>query len=234
MESSFKFKQFTVINGKSGLKVGTDGVLLGAATTVKGDEKRILDIGTGTGVIALMLAQRTADTRITGIDIEEEVTAGENFASSPWADRLEYVNISLGYYADSGPGLFDLIVSNPPYYDDSLLCPDHARSEARHTESLSYREVITFANDFLSEDGSVAVITPKSEEARLNRFAASFGFFPIRAISIRTTAAKAPLRLISEFSRHRSKTSTEVLTISDGDGYTSEYKELTKDFYLNF
>ena len=82
MESSFKFKQFTVINGKSGLKVGTDGVLLGAATTVNGDEKRILDIGTGTGVIALMLAQRTADTRITGIDIEEEVTAEETPAAN--------------------------------------------------------------------------------------------------------------------------------------------------------
>lgn len=247
MGSSFNFKRFSVRNEIAGLKVGTDGVLLGALAdmgrlSVSRDVQegsvsrrpRILDIGTGTGVIALMLAQRCPEAELTGIDIDEHSPAGENFRNSPWPDRLRFVGKSLAGYMDGDPGLFDAIVSNPPYYDNSLLCPDADRSAARHTDSLSYREVITFANDFLSGAGTVSLILPKSEEQRCTRFAASFGLYPYRIWSIRTTPLKSPSRIVADFSRTKERSERKELTIQDNDGYTAEYKELTKEFYLNF
>lgn len=236
MESSFKFKRFSVLNGEAGLKVGTDGVLLGAVAGLDFHPERILDIGTGTGVVALMLAQRTEDSAatITGIDISSKATAAVNFACSPWAERLEYINISLAYYMDSDPQAFDLIVSNPPYYDNSLECPDSDRNLARHIDEMSYREVITFSNDFLSEEGRLSLVLPRNEEPRLMRFAASFGFFPIRVTYIRTRDTKGPSRIVAEFSRTRTKMESVWLTMSDAEGYTDEYRQLTKDFYLNF
>lgn len=237
MESLFDFKRFSVLNGDSGLKVGTDGVLLGAVADVSRNPGSILDIGTGTGVVALMLAQRTegaAAPRITGIDISEKATAGDNFASSPWAARMEYVKTSLACYMDGSPSPFDMIVSNPPYYDNSLVCPDDERTAARHCGTLSYREVITFSHDFLTPEGILSLILPTKEETALNRFAASFGFFPCRTLYIRTVAPKSPSRMVCEFSRMRGRVGKEWLTISDGNEYTDEYKELTKDFYLKF
>lgn len=247
MGSSFNFKQFSLRNEIAGLKVGTDGVLLGALADIgrmsvspeisegsTGRKPRILDIGTGTGVIALMLAQRCPEAELTGIDIDVHSPAEENFRNSPWPDRLRFVGKSLAGYMDGNPGLFDAIVSNPPYYDNSLLCPDAGRSVARHTESLSYREVITFANDFLTAEGTVSLILPKSEEQRCTRFAASFGLYPYRIWSVKTTPAKSPSRLVVDFSRTKARPERKELTIQDSNGYTAEYKELTKDFYLNF
>ena len=135
---------------------------------------------------------------------------------------------------DGDPDQFDAIVSNPPYYDNSLLCPDTDRSAARHTGSLSYREVITFANDFLSGGGTVSLILPKSEEQRCTRFAASFGLYPYRIWSIKTTPLKSPSRIVVDFSRTKARPDRRELTIQDSNGFTDEYKELTKDFYLNF
>lgn len=250
MDSLFKFKRFSVENSGVGLKVGTDGVLLGALTGIdglcedaslhscgavaEGCGLRILDIGTGTGIIALMLAQRAPLARITGIDIDCGSPAGRNFANSPWNARLTFVGKSLADFMDSAPDPFDMIVSNPPYYDNSLVCPDDRRSAARHTDSLSYREVITFSNDFLSPGGIVSLILPRDEEQRLNRFASSFGFFPKILWRIRTTASKSPSRIIAEFSRTRTRPEIKELTILDDGGYTEEYKQLTKEFYLDF
>lgn len=246
MDSSFRFKQFSVRNGRSGLKLGTDAVLLGAYAAIPAPADgalKILDIGTGTGIIALMLAQRTVEAyadlredalKITGIDIDPLAEAGENFAASPWAECMEYRNVSLAAYMDSDPGSFDLIVSNPPYYDNSLQCPDPQRSAARHTDSLSYREVITFANDFLAPGGTLALVLPKAEEVRLCRFASSFGLFPSRILSVRTVERKTPARIVAEFSFVRKRPVNEALTILADGGYTDEYKALTKEFYLNF
>lgn len=248
MDSSFRFKRFSVRNELSGLKVGTDAVLLGACVGLPSHlsgQTRILDIGTGTGIIALMMAQRMEDAnlsqpshepgvKIIGIDIDNLAEAGENFTASPWADVLEYRNVSLASFMDDGPEKFDLIVSNPPYYDNSLQCPESRRSAARHTDSLSYREVITFANDFLTPDSTLALVLPKAEEARLRRFASSFGLFPSRIINVRTVERKPPARIVAEFSFVRAKTLTENLTIMEAGDYTPEYKKLTGDFYLIF
>lgn len=291
MEDIFHFRKFSVLNGESGQKVGTDGVLLGAAADlsflqenvpdigdnvsqpflhggmpdngVTGEEAgrrrnpaRILDIGTGTGLIALMLAQRLEQAQrmaeITAIEIDTEAAgrARRNFEASPWSSMLQCLPISLESYADSlycDPGIdvesasgapqaagrFELIVSNPPFYDNYLQSPDSARATARSTGSLSYREIITFASDFLAPEGRLALILPKDEQQRLVRFAASFGLFPQSILSIRTTAAKTPKRIIAEFSRTKGKTADRTLTMQEADGsFTEEYLALTADFYL--
>jgi len=260
MDDVFHFKRFDVFNSSSALKVGTDAVLLGAATVLGGKEKRILDIGTGTGVIALMLAQRTeyaarcdeagctvvAEPQIIGIDIDSSAVteASRSFEASPWNERLCAQHCALSEFADrlyhpDAPAeheLFDLIVSNPPYYDDSLPAPDKRRNEARHTGSLSYREVISFAGDYLAPQGRLALILPFDVQRPLLRFASSFGLFPQRLISVRTTTNKAPCRLIAQFTRNRviPVPANQMLTIRHEGGYTDEYIELTKDFYLYF
>ena len=253
-ESVFRFKHFNLSNSRSAQKIGTDGVLLGACTSIAdGRPLRILDIGTGTGIVALMLAQRCFGiegrgctgsmlSEIIGIDISADAAAeaSDNFAASPWAAAMEAKHLSLCDFADKlnfgGQDIpedlhFDLIVCNPPYFDESLQAPDPKRNAARHTESLSYREAITFAGDALKDDGHLSIILPKTEEKGLMRFAASFGLFPTRIVNIHTTASKPPKRVIGEFSRHKGSIVNESLTIQcDGD-YSPQYKELTKDFH---
>lgn len=257
MSNSFKFKQFTIANKNSGLKVGTDGVLLGASVSLK-PARRVLDIGTGTGVVALMLAQRyaaamdegsvsTSVPSITGIELDREAAAeaAGNFSVSPWACSLECINCSLEEFSMAAVPFkeeerFDLIVCNPPYYEsagEKLMnsgCRDGQRAAARHTDSLSFREVVSFSGDALSDDGQFAVILPKEEENALVRFASSFGFFPFRIVNVRTTDTKSPKRIIAEFSRKKNTVAKEELTIMSNGDYTQQYRELTKDFYLNF
>lgn len=249
MDSSFRFKRFSVRNPSGvGQKVGTDGVLLGAGVSIESKENaRVLDIGTGTGVVALMIAQRMADLSltpvITALEIDEEAAriAALNFADSPWADCLKCLHQSLEEYSmdqawEGNPLRFDLIVSNPPFFDSSLPAPDAARNTARHTDSLSYREIISFAHDFLAPGGRIALILPKDEEKRLRRFASSFGFKMTRLVNIHTTAAKPPKRMIAEFgfAAEVAREDVEELTLDSGDGHRSaEYSALTAEFYLD-
>ena len=172
--SIFRFKKFEVRNEKSAMKVNTDGVLLGAACPVRPDMKNVLDIGTGTGTIALMLAQRISaltqttdssiDLNIIGIDIDEDAAAeaGANFAASAWAGSLEARRQALAELSDDRA--FDLIVSNSPYYDSSLTNPDAKKTAARHTDEtgLSFREVLEFAGKHLAQEGIVHGITGRS------------------------------------------------------------------------
>lgn len=237
--SVFHFKKFDIVNERSAMKVNTDGVLLGARVELCSGWREVLDIGTGTGTIALMAAQRLSglgltDFRITGIDIDEPSAseAGANFAASPWAERLEALNCPLEQFRKSDTRKFDLILSNPPYFDDSLNNPDGRKNEARHSVSLSYREILSFAQEALSEDGRVALVLPAEEEQRLLREGRSLSLFPRRITSVRTTTRKAPKRIIVEFGRGRCECEKSVLTIQSEGGYTEEYLSLTRDFYL--
>ena len=240
MASEFRFKHFSVINDKSAQKVGTDGVLLGSLATIAGNETRILDIGTGTGLVALMLAQRTGvNCHIDALEIDETSAAEAkvNFSRSAWEDRLNVIPLSLQDFSanESYPGnplKYSLIVSNPPYYDNSLKAPDARRAAARSTDSLSYREVISFAHDFLDGEGRVVLVLPKQDEKQLSRFAASFGFFPVRVVNVRTTASKMPLRMVVELSRRKATVRTEELILMENGSYTEQYRNLTSDFYL--
>ncbi len=151
--SVFRFKQFSVKNEKSAMKVGTDGVLLGSVMTITGFENRMLDVGTGTGLIALMAAQRNTQAEITAIDIDEASAreAAYNFAKSPFSERLTALCTPLSHFSPENS--FDLIFSNPPYYDTSLLNPKPRQAAARHTETLSYKDLCAFAAEYLTRAG---------------------------------------------------------------------------------
>lgn len=234
------------------MKVNTDGVLLGAVVPVCGADCRVLDIGTGTGVIALMLAQRlTADTeqasqvrplRILGIDIDPDAAAEavENFASSDWAEALTSEEISLEKLeirlAGTASEAFDIIVSNPPYYDSSLTNPDGKKAVARHTDlpqgSLSYREVMEFAARHLSATGRFSVVLPSDQEFAALRYARMCGLHLSHLLRVRTVERKQPKRFIATFVTAPCECRTQMLTIMEKGKYTDEYISLVKDFYL--
>lgn len=237
MANSFRFKRFEVRNEDSPLKVGTDAVLLGAAMTVLDRDEKLLDIGTGTGVIALMAAQRLSELRddfmIDAIEIDgpSAQEAGLNFDSSPWKDHLTIHNADLKDFVPRYG--YDLVFSNPPFYDDSLLNPDGRESRARHTLSLSYRDICGFCCTSLNEGGRLSIILPADKETALVRTAASFGLFPFRIIRIRTSEGKPARRLIAEFSWSRVPPAFEELVLQKGAERTDAYRGLTKDFYLD-
>lgn len=254
----FRFKKFEVVNERSAMKVNTDGVLLGAAMTILPSDRTMLDVGTGTGTIALMAAQRLSSAilnsssailnsssvilnevknpRIDAIDIDEASAseASANFINSPWNSILKAHHLPLEEFAASAETVYDLIFSNPPYFEDSLTAPDERKSTARHTsDGLSYRDIFEFAKDRLSENGRVSLVLPADQEAALTRYARMCGLYLSRILRVRTVPRKAPSRIIAEFSRTRcAELSEELLTIQDEGKYTQEYLSLTGDFYL--
>ena len=252
--SIFRFKKFDVINERSAMKVNTDGVLLGALMTILPSDRRILDIGTGTGTIALMAAQRLTDmvcgsfaVAIHAIDIDEPsaIEAAENFRNSPWSGILYARHASLDEFAAGirdeipssdgrGGGLFDLICSNPPYFDNALQAPEQRRNAARHTSTgLSFREILDFASDRLASEGRVAMVLPADTEHELERHARMNGLHLYKMTRIRTVPRKKPKLIVAEFSRHRKDAPQDtILTIQNEGQYTQEYLSLTKDFYL--
>ena len=254
----FRFKKFEVVNERSAMKVNTDGVLLGAAMTISPSDRTMLDVGTGTGTIALMAAQRLSSAilnsssvilnsssvilnevknpRIDAIDIDEASAseASANFINSPWNSILKAHHLSLEEFAASAETVYDLIFSNPPYFEDSLTAPDERKSTARHTsDGLSYRDIFEFAKDRLSENGRVSLVLPADQEAALTRYARMCGLYLFRILRVRTVPRKAPSRSIAEFSITRcAELSEELLTIQDEGKYTQEYLSRTGDFYL--
>lgn len=246
--SIFHFKRFSVVNERSAMKVNTDGVLLGAAMTILPTDRRLLDVGTGTGTIALMAAQRVQgeipdqvrdEVMIDAIDIDEPsaTEAAANFSNSPWQAMLHAHNMSLDRFAadvERAEVKYDLIFSNPPYFEDSMPAPDERKSTARHTsEGLSYRDIFEFAKDRLTEEGRVSLVLPSDQEAAVCRYARMCSLHLFRILRIRTVPRKAPSRVILEFSRLRKATPEDaVMTIQNEGQYTQEYLSLTKDFYL--
>ena len=236
MAGSFRFKQFTVANERSAMKVGTDGVLLGAWVKMRDDDLEILDVGTGTGVIALMLAQRSvlAGSRISAIDIDPiSVEEAElNFRNSPWRERLK---ARCQDFRKMESERFDLIVSNPPYFVNSLKAPEQRRSIARHTDSLSYDELVGSAVRNLAPGGRLAVILPVQESDSFIGEAIRRGLTITRKTFVRTTENHPPKRILLEASSGECSVEEEtVLTIEDSTGFTTPYKDLTRDFYLKF
>lgn len=217
------------------MKVNTDGVLLGASVTLTPEDSRVLDIGTGTGTIALMIAQRLsdlgADCRIEGIDIDgpSAQEAEENFAASPWGGMLKASHRPL---EEEAGGEWDCIVSNPPYFENSLKAPSERRSMARHDCTLTYREIIDFAAERLKERGRLSLVLPAAVENEMLRYAGGASLHPFRLVRISTTARKAPARIIVELSRKRGDILEEKLVLQEGPARTEQYSELTKDFYL--
>ena len=229
----FRFKQFAVEQDDVAMKVGTDGVLLGAWAACDG-AKRILDIGTGTGLIALMLAQRNTEAQIQAVEIDETATqrARSNFDLSPWAERLEVENCAVQEFGADEK--FDLIISNPPYFVDSLLPPDAKRSTARHTHDLSFEELDKAVCRLLADEGRFALILPIME---FEKYLTITQLHLARRCDVYPKVGAAIKRVMAEFALHATaEVKHETITIEQdkrGD-YTDEYRALTKDFYLKF
>ena len=231
-EKVFRFKQFSVVNDRTAMKVGTDGVLLGAWCPVDG-ARRVLDVGTGCGVIALMVAQRNPSALIDAIDIDHNAIeeAALNFECSSWSDRLKALEIDFNDLPDSSR--YDLLVSNPPYFTNGVLPTGDARTTARHTGSLSYRQLIEGATRLMTDDGKLALITPTDAEQDIIE-ASAFASLPIRQVTrvfpVDGNAAKRTLWILS----HRDLAYHEdTLTIAHAVGsFTNEYIALTSPFYL--
>lgn len=231
-EKTFRFKRFAVVNDRSAMKVGTDGVLLGAWCPLD-SARRVLDVGTGCGVIALMIAQRNAQAVIDAIDIDQAAIeeAALNFANSPWGDRL---TANLADFNDwSGCNRYDLIVSNPPYFNDSLLPPDASRTLARHTQSLTYRQLVDGAAKLLTEEGTLCMISPTDTEAEIIE-AATFASLPVSQLTrVIPVEGNEPKRTLWQMARRSIPYHEDTLTIAHSDGtFTQEYISLTKAFYL--
>lgn len=228
----FTFKQFTVYHDRCAMKVGTDGVLLGAWTDVS-NARRILDIGTGTGLIALMVAQRTTNVQITAIDIDAEAVnqARENVSSSPWKNRVGVMLQDVcTYTSDTG---FDTIVSNPPYFIDSLKCPDSQRTTARHTDTLDAYRLLEKVADLLTPDGRFSLILPTDQTDELLRIAETQGLYPSRWTQVITRPGLPPKRSLVEFRKtHQNYSVKELVVELDRHVYSEDYIALTKEFYL--
>lgn len=195
-DGAFRFKRFTIRQDRCPMKVGTDGVLLGAWTGLRTTDRRMLDIGTGTGLIALMLAQRAPGARITGIDIDDVSQARENAAASPWGDRLYFEQTPVQTFRPAER--YDLIVSNPPFYVDSLTCPDAGRTAARHTVHLSYEELVDSVVRLLAPGGRFAVVLPTPESEHF-RHLASARLLLTHLTRVRTTPRRSVRRVLMEF-----------------------------------
>ena len=236
--TQFNFKQFSVQQNLCSMKVGTDGVLLGAWTNTY-NTSRILDIGTGTGLIALMLAQRS-DAIITAVDAEENACeqATINFNSSPWKDRLTIVHSKIQDLC--GDEKFDLVVSNPPYFSGYYSSDDLSRDIARSADILlSYEDLIASAKRLLKEDGRLSLILPADQQERIIAIASQFGLALSRLTFVKTKNTKEAKRILIEFVNDLSDTEViegELIIQLDDNGrvYTKEYINLTKDFYLAF
>lgn len=232
----FQFKKFTVWHDQCAMKVGTDGVLLGAWVAVDG-AKRLLDIGTGTGLVALMLAQRSSpEARITAIEIDPHAAdqANENVSRSPWAHRIDVKRQDIKSYVAAEK--YDTIVSNPPYYKNALRCPDEQRSAARHDECLTYEQLLQAVSMLLEAKGEFTVVIPMDVAEEFQAAAARYALCPIRLLRIATKPGASPKRILITFafeSAHLgSLEEKELLVEKSRHCYSSEYIALTRDFYL--
>lgn len=257
----FQFKQFSVEDKGCAMKVGTDGVLLGAWAGAERQKEilqttsiNILDIGTGSGLIALMLAQRFPNASITAIDIDSSAAsqAEQNFLVSPWAERLHCKHCSLSdlYYpkniSNTTPTSFDLIVSNPPYFENSLKTPSLTRTTARHTDTLSYEQLIEISNNLLSPNGILSLILPAWEEKHILQLAKQNSLFLNRICYIHGVEHKPAKRIMLELMHDKFSNTTTMpplavnntikqtyLVLQDKAGKRSmQYSMLTQDFYL--
>ena len=235
-QTVFHFKHFTIHQDRCAMKVGTDGVLLGAWTDPS-DVENILDIGTGTGLIALMLAQKSS-AKIAAIDIDENSCsqADENIAASKWSDRICVHHRSLQSYILICPVKFDLIVSNPPYFIDAYQAHDHSRNLARQADAaLSFDELILGVKALLKEDGKFCVILPSKEGIYFKTKAAIAGLYCNIITHVKTKSDKQEKRLIMQFQfKKEMLVEGELIIHEDNLQFTEDYRQLTKDFYPAF
>jgi tRNA1Val (adenine37-N6)-methyltransferase len=235
MSKPFKFKQFEVQQNKCAMKIGTDAVLLGAWASLEKQPFSVLDIGSGTGILSLMLAQRSHAELIDAIEIDADAyeQCVDNFEASLWGDRLFCYHTSLEEFADEIEDRYDLVISNPPFYAEDYKTEDLQRDLARFTDAMPFEHLIECAAKLLSEEGTFCVIIPFKEETHFIELAASFNLFPKRILRVKGNSTSEFKRSLVEFSFRESAIKMDELTIETSrHQYTKDYMNLTKDFYL--
>jgi tRNA1Val (adenine37-N6)-methyltransferase len=232
----FSFKQFSIQQDRCAMKIGTDGVLLGAWVPINHNPCSILDIGTGTGVIALMLAQRTNAEQIDALEIDEQAyeQAMDNFENSSWSDRLFCFHAGLDEFVEEPEDEYDLIVSNPPFYTDDYKSGTEQRDLARFADALPFEDLIEAAALLLSQNGIFSVIIPFKEEEKFLALANEFELYPFKITRVKGTPTTEIKRSLLAFSRNKNidYPIDELIIETARHIYTAEYIELTKDFYL--
>jgi len=232
----FKFKQFTIYQDNCAMKVGTDGVLLGSWADCE-NAKSILDIGTGTGLIALMLAQRS-NSEIDAVEIDDLacMQAKENIAKTDWKDSIQIINTPFQNFSKSIDKKYDLIVSNPPYFQNSLFAPDKKRTDARHNSNLQLDELLSGALELLADNGALSVILPYLEGNFFILKASELGLYCTRQTNVLPRPNKEPKRLLLEFMKIKKPLVEQeiIIELNKRHEYSDAYKNLTKDFYLAF
>ena len=232
-EKTFRFKKFEVLNDKTAMKVGTDGVLLGAWCDVSG-AKRVLDVGTGCGLIALMVAQRNADSTVLGIDIDADAVAEAeyNFKQSVWHDRLQ-ASVQDFLTMSQETGAFDLIVSNPPFFTSGVKPADEARMNSRHVDALPIGKLIDNAAKLLAANGKLALIYPADNDGMVEECVEFSPLSISRKVHVSTIAGVAPKRTLWELVQGKTKLMQSTLVIEkEPRVFSEEYVKLAKDFYL--
>jgi tRNA1Val (adenine37-N6)-methyltransferase len=234
--SKFQFKQFSLEQDRCAMKIGTDGVLLGAWAPIENHPFSILDIGAGTGVIALMLAQRTNSEQIDALEIDEEAyeQSVDNFENSPWSDRLFCFHAGLDEFIEEPEDEYDLIVSNPPFYTDDFKSATEQRDLARFADAMPFEDLVEAADLLLSENGVFAVIIPFKEEEKFLARAKEYELYPLKITRVKGTPITEIKRSLMAFSRYEKIDFPidELIIETSRHQYTPEYIELTKDFYL--
>lgn len=232
----FSFKQFSLEQDQCAMKIGTDGVLLGAWAPIENNPYNILDIGTGTGIIALMLAQRSSATQIDALEIDENAyeQATDNFENSPWNDRLFCFHAALDEFVEEPEDDYDLIVSNPPFYSEDFKSASNQRDLARFQDAMPFEELIVAAALLLSENGIFSVIIPFKEEENFLALAKVQELYPIKITHVKGTPTTGIKRSLLAFSRNETSNFPidELIIETERHIYTPEYIALTKDFYL--
>ena len=231
----FRFKQFQIDQSKSAMKIGTDGVLLGAWTSVNRKPKIILDIGSGTGLVALMLAQRTMNSIIKAIEIEEgaAVEAAANFQSSPWSDRLELIHADVLSYTKKSNETFDLIVSNPPFFKTPFKVSEDSRSTARDNNHLRYEDLFSCVDQLLNPTGSFSMVCPFEYRKMLVDLGLEHELHLVHELHVKGTSTSSFKRILMRFEKTKSTLLTEELILEESRNQrTPEHQQLVQDFYL--
>lgn len=234
MLTPFQFKQFSIAQDLCAMKVGTDGVLLGAWSKVPNGN--VLDIGSGSGLISLMVAQRNKNCTIDAIDIDQQayLQTLNNIKNCPWNDRIKGHHTALQCFHPSSK--YNLIISNPPFFINAFKAENESKNRARHTDELSYQDFIHCATQLLQPSGILSVVLPVKEAEFFNDIAHQNKLYINRKCWVKPNSSKAPKRVLLEFRFHPKVVITEYLTIERDQrhDYTEEYRNLTQDFYLKF
>ncbi|RKS55863.1 tRNA1Val (adenine37-N6)-methyltransferase [Gillisia mitskevichiae] len=237
METPFRFKEFSVAQDKCAMKIGTDGVLLGAWTPISAEVNSILDIGAGTGIIALMLAQRSFAETIDALEIDEDAyeQAVENFENSPWGDRMFCYHAGFDEFVEEMQDeKYDLIVSNPPFFANTSASEiTTSREAARSQASLPFEELLHGVSQLLSENGIFSIVIPKEEETTILEIASSNKLYPNKITEVKGTKTAKVKRSLITFQFLQKEIEKEVLILEESrHNYTPEYKKMVAPFYL--